>query len=78
MADYQQRADAPAIGKQAVEFCECDACLRRRRAAPEMLAALEEAALQIEYLHEKFHPTGSGNMVLGLIRAAIRNATGAA
>jgi len=32
---------------------------------------LGEAVLQIEYLHEKFQETGSGNNVLDKIRAAV-------
>ena len=47
-------------------------------AAPDMLAALRDAALQIEYLHEKFQETGSGNAVLFTINAAIARATGGA
>lgn len=34
-------------------------------------AALEEARAQIEYLHEKFQETGSGNGVLARIDAAL-------
>lgn len=33
--------------------------------------ALEQARLQIEYLHEKFQETGSGNNVLAQITAAL-------
>lgn len=40
-------------------------------AAPDLIAALTEAELQIEYLHEKFSETGSGNAVLAKIRAAL-------
>ena len=47
-------------------------------AAPEMLAALQNAQLQIEYLHDKFQETGSGNATLYFIQAAIAKATGAA
>lgn len=32
---------------------------------------LQEAKLQIEYLHEKFGETGSGNQVLAQIEAAL-------
>lgn len=46
-------------------------------AAPDMLEALQEARLQITYLHEKFAATGSGNAVLARIDAAIAKATGA-
>lgn len=45
-------------------------------AAPELYAALEEARLQIEYLHEKFSETGSGNNVLAKIDAALDKARG--
>jgi hypothetical protein len=42
------------------------------RAQVEMLtAALEGAGLQIEYLHDKFDGTGSGNAILAQIRAAL-------
>jgi hypothetical protein len=34
----------------------------------ELRAALAEAVLQIEYLHEKFRETGSGNAVVARIR----------
>lgn len=34
--------------------------------------ALREAALQIEYLHEKFQETGSGNAVLAKIGEALK------
>jgi hypothetical protein len=45
-------------------------------AAPDLLAALQEADLQIEYLHDKFQPTSTGVAVLTRIRAAIAKATG--
>lgn len=44
-------------------------------AAPEMLDALEEARLQIKYLHKKFQKTGSGNNVLNMIDTIIKKAT---
>ena len=47
-------------------------------AAPDLLAVLRDAALQIEYLHEKFQKTGSGNTVLTMINNVIARATGAA
>ena len=43
-------------------------------AAPDLLAALDEARLQIEYLGEKFGETGTGNAVLARIRAALAKA----
>ena len=55
---------------------DADACLIA--AAPDMLAALRDAALQIEYLHDKFQKTGSGNTVLTMINNAITRATGGA
>lgn len=45
-------------------------------AAPTMYAALAEAALQLEYLHEKFTETGSGNAVLARIRDVMAKARG--
>lgn len=44
-------------------------------AAPELLEALEEAKIQIEYLHGKFKETGSGNAVLSRMEQAIKKAT---
>jgi hypothetical protein len=38
-------------------------------------AALEEARLQIEYLHDKFRETGSGNAALARIDAARKENT---
>ena len=43
-------------------------------AAPRLYKALESARLQIEYLHEKFQETGSGNAVLAQINEALRAA----
>lgn len=43
---------------------------------PVMLEALHEARLQIEYLHEKFQVTGSGETTLAKIRSAIARADG--
>lgn len=45
-------------------------------AAPDLYAALSEAKLQIEYLHEKFAETGSGNNMLAKIDAALAKARG--
>ena len=47
-------------------------------AAPDMREALGEAERQIEYLHDKFSETGSGNAVLARIRAALAKAEGTA
>jgi hypothetical protein len=41
----------------------------------ELLDALIESRVQIEYLHDKFKETGSGNGVLFNINRAIKNAT---
>jgi hypothetical protein len=38
---------------------------------------LLDANLQIEYLHDKFRPTGTGEATLARIRAALSPATGA-
>ena len=48
--------------------------LRARNAA--LVAALEDARLQIVYLHQKFGMTGSGNSVLAKIGAALEEAKG--
>lgn len=45
-------------------------------AAPDLYEALAEAELQIEYVHEKFAATGSGNNTLVKIRAALAKARG--
>ena len=45
-------------------------------AAPELLAALKEARLQIEYLDAKFQPTGTSANVLARIESAIAKAEG--
>jgi hypothetical protein len=42
-----------------------------RREIDRLHSLLSEAALQIEYLHEKFAVTGSGNAVLARIRATL-------
>lgn len=46
-------------------------------AAPEMADELAEAALQIEYLHDKFQKTGTGNAVLDRIRRLLDKIDGA-
>jgi hypothetical protein len=55
---------------------ENEADARLISAAPDLLRAAREAVIQIEYLHEKFKKTGSGESILRLIRAAIAKATG--
>jgi chromosome segregation ATPase len=44
---------------------------RAEAAEDQLRAAIGEAVLQIEYLHEKFHETGSGNAVLAHLRAVL-------
>ena len=38
-----------------------------------LIETLQDAKLQIEYLHEKFQPTGSGNSVLNNIETVLKN-----
>ena len=59
-------------------ICESvlEANARLIAAAPELLEALEEAVLQIEYMHEKFQDTGTGCMTITRSNAAIAKATG--
>jgi len=45
--------------------------LNRAPAYAKMRAALEEARLQIEYLHSKFQETGTGNQTLARIEEAL-------
>lgn len=72
-------------GPDGVEFASTkfDACEERREAnarlisaAPDMYEALQEARLQIQYLHEKFQETGTGNAALAKIDAALSKAEG--
>ena len=44
---------------------------RLRARVAELEAALGETVRQIEYLHEKFQPTGSGETVLARARRAL-------
>lgn len=44
-------------------------------AAPEMLAALQETVLQLQYLADKFGETGTGAAVLSRVEAVIAKAT---
>lgn len=53
-------------------FCEVsEECDRLTAEAARLRAALQEARIQIAYLHEKFTATGSGNQVLARIDAAL-------
>jgi hypothetical protein len=45
-------------------------------AAPDLLAALMDTVQQIEYMHEKFRETGTGNQILARAYAAIAKARG--
>jgi len=48
----------------------------RHKAAPSMYEALQQALLQINYLHGKFKETGSGNQVIARIQQALAKAEG--
>lgn len=61
-------------GREEYEYAQGNAHLIAT--APEMLEALKEAALQIEYLHGKFKETGSGNATLARVQDAIAKAEG--
>jgi hypothetical protein len=65
---FEMRIDPAAVAR-------VDTDRRGLEAAPDLLAALRNAVLQIEYLHEKFAATGSGEDVLAVCRAAIAKAT---
>lgn len=41
-----------------------------------LVEALQEAALQLQYLTDKFGETGTGNAILARIRATIKEAVG--
>jgi hypothetical protein len=44
-------------------------------AAPDMLAALQDTVLQLQYIVDKFGETGTGAKVLARVNAAIAKAT---
>lgn len=48
---------------------------RLKKQNAEYIEALREAALQIEYLHQKFQPTGTGESVLVRIKALTNDKT---
>lgn len=48
--------------------------VRAVNAHDDLVKALEEARLQIEYLHDKFQQTGTGNLVLARIEATLTKA----
>ena len=62
--------------KYELEFKERIKVIRLNAAAPDMYEALQEAKLQIEYLHEKFTVTGTGNTILSRIQQALDKADG--
>ena len=62
----QSMPDPPRTFEQTV------AAVLREIDYAELVAVLEEARLQIKYLHEKFQETGSGNSVLSRINAVLR------
>jgi hypothetical protein len=64
---------APYANDLVLAWCHEAAAALRSAAAREaaLVEALEQATLQIEYLHEKFQPTGSGNAVAARARAAL-------
>lgn len=47
-------------------------------ASEDMLEVLRDAKLQIEYLHDKFRTTGTGNAVVSQIESVIAKAEGRA
>lgn len=62
-------------GMSVLDGVTIAAALRSLKAEREALrAALNEARLQVEYLHGKFVATGSGNAVLARINAALDTA----
>jgi hypothetical protein len=81
---YTQRADARQRGMGLVymeaETHDLARELERFVAAnsleDELTRLLREAARQIEYLHDKFQETGSGNAVLTQIRHVLEKAEG--
>ena len=75
---YPMNSESLSIGTAEQYRKEHEANARLMAEAPNLLAALRDAALQIEYLHDKFQKTGSGNAVLFTINAAIARATDAA
>ena len=55
---------------------ELEANARLIASSPVMYEALREAVLQIEYLHDKFQETGTGNAVLAKLKAALAKSGG--
>lgn len=63
---WKQKKDAAEAARAELE--------RRASCFDDLLGALEECVLQIEYLHGKYAETGSGNSVLARASAAIARA----
>ena len=74
-AKAQKVFDMP-YSELALHFQKAVRSLVAKEAAEEMLDALHQAKLQIEYLHDKFRITGTGNAVLAHIDNAIKKASG--
>jgi hypothetical protein len=71
MTDILSRIDNDCINTRAeATQWAADAYLEIKR----LREVLGEARLQLEYMQEKFHPTGSGNAVLARINAALAGA----
>ncbi len=66
MTDILDRLDNINTRAEATQWA-ADAYLEIKR----LRAVLGDARLQIEYLQEKFQPTGTGNAVLARINAAL-------
>ncbi len=72
-----------ANGDYNIRITGGDAESKQRRmtlmnASEDMYEALKEARLQIEYLHDKFKVTGTGNQVLAKIDHVLNKAEGKA
>lgn len=61
-------ADIPVIDQLHERIAALEAQVS---AAQEVVKAARDAKLQIEYLHEKFQETGTGNAVLAKLNAAL-------
>lgn len=60
-----------AAGNREKDAAAAQELVQAANAYPGLVAALQNARLQITYLHEKFKETGSGNQVLAQIDAAL-------
>ena len=70
---FPERMVAQALGQETVEERESNAAfiVKAVNNHQKLVEALIEAEKQIEYLHEKFKPTGSGANVLAKIDIAL-------